>query len=452
MLGTLRQRNNLHTFFSGTLRKPPIAIVGAGQAGLQLAIGLKKCGFPVSLYTNRTVEQLLSGKILSSQGMFYEALRLERRLGLNFWDEKCPQNNSVTFTLATRTSPAKPAIVWQGATNKPYQSIDQRLKFSQWLMEFEHFGGHISIQDVGLTQLNRIAREHALTVVAGGKGEISQSFVRDNVHSHFDKPQRTLACLYVKGVIPANGLQGVRANIIPGVGEFFIMPGLTINGACEMMLFEGIPGGAFDCWRGITDPQQQLEKALSLLKKFVPWEAERCANAKLTDQEATLTGSYTPIVRHPTFKLPCGKSVLGIGDTVVLNDPIAGQGANNASKAAFLYMNRILECSNTKASFDEQWMQKTFEVYWQNVGKWATKWSHLMLMPPAPHVIDLLNAASSYPTIANKLANGFDDPSTLFPWISHPDDTQQLISGVKQGEQSAQSIPKESQPKLTLSI
>ena len=74
-------------------------------------------------------------------------------------------------------------------------------------------------------------------------------------------------------------------------------------------------------------PPRRLEKALSLLKTYIPRQFERCKNAVLIDEHATLVGSYTPVVRHPTVRLPCGKFVLGLGDVVVLNDPIAGQGA-----------------------------------------------------------------------------------------------------------------------------
>lgn len=420
-------------FFSHRFKKLPVSIIGGGQSGLMLGIGLRKQGIPVSLFTNRTAEQVLNGNILSSQGMFNSALLLERRLGLNFWDSTCPKNKAVTFSLIPPNA-QKPVIRWLGLTDEPYQSVDQRLKFSRWLQEFQRLNGQLYFQDVGLKELNTIAQDHALTIVAGGKGEISQAFPRNKIRSHFDKPQRILACLYVNNITPVIGLSGVRVNLIPGIGEFFIMPGLTINGSCEMMLFEGIPGGAFDCWQGITDSQQLLEQALRLLKKFVPLEAERCTHARLTDPRGTLVGSYTPVVRYPTFNLPCGKPVLGIGDTLNLNDPIAGQGANNACKAAFLYLNRIIEQSQQKGYFDEIWMKKTYEMYWESIGKWATKWSHIMLMPPAPHMVDLLNAASQSPAIANTLANGFDDPSTLFPWISHPEDTEKFIKGIEQEE------------------
>lgn len=70
-----------------------------------------------------------------------------------------------------------------------------------------------------------------------------------------------LCCLYVKDVEERTNSQGVRANVIPGIGEYFITPGLTLTGPCEMILFEGFPGGPFDCWQDILNPAQRLEKA-----------------------------------------------------------------------------------------------------------------------------------------------------------------------------------------------
>ncbi len=189
--------------------------------------------------------------------------------------------------------------------------------------------------------------------------------------------------------------------------------------------------GLFDVWHNLN-PSQRLEKALNLLQTYIPRQFERCKRAVLTDNQATLVGSYTPVVRHPIIRLPCGKSALGIGDIVVLNDPIAGQGANNAIKAADLYAKEIQE--HGEKPFDERWMHDTFEQYWKFCGKWATKWSHLLLMPPAPHVVALLSAASRSQPIANLLADGFDDPSSLFPWIMHPDDTLKIIQEIEQSQ------------------
>lgn len=402
-----------------------IAIIGAGQAGLQLGIGLVKRGYPVSLFTNRTAQQVLHGGIMSSQGMFNSAIKHERNLGISFWDadDALPRNRWVNFNLFL--PPNSTRLQWHGRVSKPYQSVDQRLKFSRWMEVFEKNGGKLIIEDVDKATLDKVAKWHDLTVVSGGKGEISALFPRNDVLSHFDRPQRKLACLYVHHFKEDTKHPGVSANIIPNVGEFFVMPGLTISGPCHMLLFEAIVGKEFDCWDGITDPQERLRIAKELLERFLPEQAELCRSAELTDNLATLVGSYTPVIRQPTIRLPCGKPVLGMGDTIVLNDPIAGQGANNASKAAQLYMEAIT--NRGKAVFDEEWMKETFSSYWNNHAKWATKWTHMMLMPPEPHMISLLEAATYTPTIANKLADGFDDPSTLFPWISHPVDIERMI-------------------------
>ena len=408
-------------------KKSTIAIIGAGQAGLQLACGLLKKGYVVNIFSNRTPEQIYQGSILSSQGMFDSALNFERELSLNFWDGVCPKNIAVTMTLVN-PNPLQKAIEWTGITQKPYQSIDQRLKFSYWMQHLQDFGGKLIIQDVDLITLDKIASEHDLTIVASGKGEISSVFIRNAERSNFSSPQRMLACLYVTNILPS-AYPGVQANIIPEIGEYFTVPGLTLNDNCEMMLFEGIPGSTFDCWNNIITPTQQLSKALELLKEYVPWEFERCKNAVLTDSKAVLTGGYTPIVKHPTSQLPCGKFVLGIADAVVLNDPIAGQGANNAAKAAAIYLREIIK--NEDNLFDDTWMRQTFECYWEECAQWSTAWTNLLLQPPAPHVIELFKIASQYPELANKFANGFDNPATLFPWINHPEAAEKMIKTIQ---------------------
>lgn len=402
--------------------KRHIAVIGAGQSGLQLAIHLLSLGsYKVSLFSERSAEEIKSGSIMSSQVMFDTALKNERMLGLNFWDAESPKNENVTFSLAIPGSNI-PAIYWQGNV-KVYQSIDQRIKFSRWLEVFEEMGGDLLIQSVNQQSLNSIAQHHDLTIVTTGKGEVNRLFPENKERSLFSSPQRALSCLYVKDMIPApEGAAGVRVNVIPGVGEYFTTPGLTHNGHCEMMLFEGIPNGPLDCWGTISSPEEHLEKAKELLKMFVPWEADRCAYIQLTDAKATLLGQYTPTIRHPVVTLPCGESILGLGDAVVLNDPIAGQGANHAGKTAYLYAERIQQ--RGEAEFDETWMNETAELAWNLYGKYSTQLSTLLLAPPSTHMIEALKAAENNQKLADQLANGFNDPDMLI-WLS--DSTAQII-------------------------
>ncbi|MFM2322160.1 MAG: hypothetical protein RLZZ225_313 [Pseudomonadota bacterium] len=392
-----------------------ISIIGAGQTGLQLGIGLLRAGYPVSLYSRYSAKEILNGGILSSPSMFNDSLECERKLSLNYWDSVCPKNKTVTYTLS-QSNKTEITLRWQGNTTHPYQAIDQRLKFFRWIEEFIQLGGQLIIQNVNNNDLNHIAKQQDLTIVTSGKGEISQLFLTNTTRTIFDKPQRVLCCLYVKDMASIATSQGVRANVIPGVGEYFITPGLTVTGTCEMMLFEGLPGGPFDCWQAITNPDLRLEKALELLKKFIPWEAELCQKIALTDRQATLQGSVTPVIRNPIFRLPCGKPILGLGDTVILNDPIGGQGANIACQTANFYLEKIKARKNLL--FSETWMHETFEIYWKQIAQWAVQWTNLLLKP-SENLITLLQAASTQADTANQLANGFNNPAKLLRILAH---------------------------------
>jgi hypothetical protein len=255
--------------------------------------------------------------------------------------------------------------------------------------------------------------------------------------------------MYVKGMTPVKDHPGVRANIIPGVGEYFTMPGFSLNGHCEMMLFEGIPGAAFDCWDDVKNADEQLDRGIKLLKQHIPWEAEKCDQLKLADSQATLIGRYTPTIRRATAKLPCGKLALGMADTVVLNDPVAGQGSNNAAKCADIYLDAILKRGNEP--FDEAWMHETFECYWKQSAQAATQWSTMLLLPPPPHVIELLQAATKIPNIADKLANGFDQPASLFPWITDENLTKTMIKQLAHEEKVAPEV-EDTSNNITLGI
>ena len=55
-----------------------IAIVGGGQAGLPLALGLLDKGYEVTVVTNREPDDIRRGKVMSSQCMFDASLQIER--------------------------------------------------------------------------------------------------------------------------------------------------------------------------------------------------------------------------------------------------------------------------------------------------------------------------------------------------------------------------------------
>jgi flavin reductase (DIM6/NTAB) family NADH-FMN oxidoreductase RutF len=303
------------------------------------------------------------------------------------------------------------------------QSVDQRLKISRWLAQFQSRGGELHIKAAGPEDLAACARTHDLVIVASGKGALGQLFERDPGRSTFSQPQRALALTYVTGLQPRLPYSAVCFNLIPNVGEYFVFPALTTGGPCEIMVFEGVRGGPMDCWSEHLSPAQHLARSKEILERFLPWEAARCRNIELTDGNGVLSGCVVPTVRKPVANV-AGLPILGMADAVVLNDPITGQGANNAARCAGIYLEAILERGNGPA--DAEWMQQTFDRYWTGYAQWVTEWTNLLLKPPA-HVLRLLACAGKNPAIASAFVNGFDDPRTLFPWFTEPAEADKFI-------------------------
>lgn len=395
-----------------------ITIIGGGQSGLQLGLGLLKNGYQVRVVQNRTADEIATGKVLSSQCMFHNAVQHERDLGIDFWSDSCPPVEGINFSVPSPDTPGEKVIDWVGRLDGNAYSVDQRVKIPRWMAEFETLGGSIVIKEAGLSDLELYARQDDLVIVASGKGEIGRLFQRDPEKSPYDKPMRALALTYVTGMTPRPEHSAVCFNLIPGVGEYFVFPALTTTGPCEIMVLEGVPGGPMDCWADVKSPEQHLEVSKRILQTFLPWEAERCRDVALTDDNGILSGRFPPTVRNPVATLPSGAHVLGLGDTVCLNDPITGQGSNNAAKAAAVYLGRIL--AHGDRPYDPTWMQGTFDAYW-DYAQWVTAWTNMLLSPPPPFVLEIMGTACQVPVLAHRMANGFDDPRDFFPWFADPD-------------------------------
>jgi len=405
-----------------------ITIVGGGQSGLQLGLGLLKNGYRVRVVQNRTADEIAGGKVLSSQCMFHTAMQNERDLGIDFWADTCPPVEGINFMVPSPETPGEKVIDWTGRLDRNAYSVDQRVKIPRWMAEFEKLGGTIVIKEAGISDLEFYARHDDLVVVASGKGEIGRLFERDPEKSPYDKPMRALALTYVHGMTPRPEHSAVCFNLIPGVGEYFVFPALTNTGACEIMVLEGVPGGPMDCWDSVRSPAEHLAMSKKILETFLPWEADRCRNVELTDANGILSGRFPPTVRHPVATLPSGRQVLGLGDTVCLNDPITGQGSNNASKAAAVYLRRILDQGDRP--FDAPWMQGTFDAYW-DTAQWVTAWTNMLLSPPPPFVLEIMGTACAVPELAHRMANGFDDPRDFFPWFADPEAASSYLAELK---------------------
>lgn len=399
-----------------------IAIIGAGQAGLYLGMELLNAGYAVTLFSDRAPEAILNSKPMATPILYNDALQLERKLGLNFWDEQSPGLDKVRNYLCDPEGNI--ALVLSYNLEQRWQAVDQRLKFPTWMREFEKRGGKLIIQPMTSNDLEDCTQNYDLVVVAVGRGSFSL-FERDLEKSIHDKPLRHLGGVIVTGVKrDEDDLFTHKITTIPGVGEVLQCPFYAKDkGFSYVLAFEACPGGAMDRFGQVENGQELLEISQKLVQEFTPWDYKAVENIELSDRNAWLCGAITPTVRKPIGRLPNGAIVMGIGDAVILNDPLAGQGANSATKMAHLVAQRIVEHGNQR--FDADWIQAVFDEFWQ-YSQHANALTNSMLMPGA-HVQDIMIAAAQNPDVANDVFKGINHPPSLFPWFFNPEEAKKYL-------------------------
>lgn len=386
-----------------------IAIVGSGQSGLQLGISLlRDNNHEVTLYTPNTAEEIAAGRLPSSAAVFGAALAHERAAGLSLWDKEDPLIDGLRLRIGDGAGGT--AVGWDAPLRAPAQAVDQRLKYPAWLRLFAELGGRVAHRRVTPESLDQLAAQHDLTVVASGKGGLSEVFPVRRQHP----AARTLGLCLVHG-LRITSPDRVRFNILPTVGEAIAIPAVTADGPAYFMLLEAVPGGPLDRWPESVSAQAHLSLTRDLLAAFFPWESEAFRTAELVDEHAWLTHptGIRPTIREPVATLPSGRIALGLADVVVLNDPIAGQGANNAAHHAAITHRAIRDHDGP---FDAPWMHRVFAEFWAHA-EWSTLFSQALLAPPPAHVQQLLGMAAMRPEIAERFGQGFVDPPDLRHWF-----------------------------------
>jgi 2-polyprenyl-6-methoxyphenol hydroxylase-like FAD-dependent oxidoreductase len=409
-----------------------IAIIGGGQCGLHLAFGLLNRGCDVTLYSERSAEQVLAGRIASTAFLFNSTLQMERKLGLNFWEDEAPLGEGIAVDF--REPGGKSVLAVKGRLlDKAGQALDPRTKFARWMGEFEKRGGTLVVQAVSVRELDLIAGQHALTIVAAGKGTLQNLFARDDEKSVHRSPARHIAAVLLRGPKmlgdrpwPGTPFRPLRFNFVSGVGEFFSLPFFSHTvGECRSFHFEARPGSAMDRFNEARDGAEVLALARDVVAQFAPEDLPQLEQAELTDPNAWLKAAFTPVVRHPVSRLPSGRAVLAAGDTACLDDPIAGQGANNASRMADFLVRRI--AAHGEAVFDEEWMHDAMRTFWDESASYTTAFTNALLEPPGAPLLEVLHAASRAQPVADAFVGCFDNPRSFWPWIADIGEARSFI-------------------------
>ena len=399
-----------------------IAIVGSGISGLAAAHGLRKSGFDVTLYSDRTADDWLhKSRPTGTAARFDLALTYERELGLNFWDDVAPKGEGVYLTFCPELH--NPLVTLLGRFERPFQAVDVRLQSARWMAELERRGGRIVIAKVAVTDLDSIAREHDLVIIAAGRADLCQLFARDDARSVYDSAQRQLAMVIATGPARFNvPMTPVRFDFLGTDGEIFFVPYFHKDkGPSWNILVEAKRGSRLDRFNGLTSGEQVLERLKLVAGELFPWDAGFVRDLQLADENGWLTGAVTPTIRRASAELPSGRAIAALGDTAISYDPIAAQGANSGIKQARHLVQAIV--ARGDRPFDRAWIDETFESYYEEHARFAYKFSALLLEEITAPAKELLIAqygsdgrvenTSAQQRIANAFVENFNDPRRL---------------------------------------
>jgi 2-polyprenyl-6-methoxyphenol hydroxylase-like FAD-dependent oxidoreductase len=391
-----------------------IGIVGAGIAGLHLGLLLQQRGIAATVYTDRTAAQLRAARLPALVARFGPTRERERALGVNHWDSP----DFGIFAVHVSLGGPQP-LAFCGELTQPAIMVDMRIYCATLLEDFAARGGRVVVGPVDADDVRRLAAAHDLVVVASGRASLTELFPRLPEHSPYHEPQRLLCAGLFHGITYADPL-GVSFAISPGAGEIFDAPILSFAGRQSGLFIEAIPGGPLEAAARAPyadDPARSARTLLDAIREHAPHLFARIDPDAfaLTRPLDLLQGAITPTVRRAFTRFDSGYAV-ALGDVHVVNDPVLGQGANAASRAAWA----LGEAIGGGGPYDEAFCQQAERRLWESA-RAATAWTNAMLQPPPPHAVGLFVAAAREQAVADALVDTFAAPERGWEAFASPE-------------------------------
>ena len=405
-----------------------IGIVGAGVAGLHLGLYLRQQGIETTLYAEKNAEQQFASRIPALVARVGHTRERERQLGVNHWDGGHNEFNVMNFHI-----PGEHPMSFTGHSTEPLIAVDMRIYLGRLQEDFAARGGHVVVGPTKASDLEALSEKHDLLLVATGRGGITELFPVIEEDSPYNQPQRWISMGLFTGI--RNLEMQAHVTFAPGQGEIFEFPIYSFAPNMTGLGIESIPGSAFDAWTHLRyedDPQAFNNGLLELLREYAPNTYSRIDPEKfgLNRPLDLMQGGVTPAVRKGYATLPNGKQVIAIGDAHFANDPITGQGANTASRMAFLIGEEI----STNQVFDEEFARRIEQRVRTYAGPVA-KWSNAMLGQPEQHMIDLMVGAAQNQGLADEFARFFEKANEAWDSFGSPEGAAALMA--KHGYQPA---------------
>jgi 2-polyprenyl-6-methoxyphenol hydroxylase-like FAD-dependent oxidoreductase len=409
-------------------RNRSIAIIGAGQTGVSAGIGFLNAGFDVTLFSDRDRRSLRDDIPASGTAVtFAVAQAAERELGLDDYTGRAPGATGQSTQIfsgsgADRKDELDFDVTYDGVRGI---GVDTRLKVDDRLGEFLTAGGRFVVTAITADSLDDVAGAHDLTLVATGRGGLSNLFAVDESRTVYDKPQRSLLMLTVAGlghgpdVFAHRSSAGGEHNtfaISSEQGELWWGPYLhKDSGPAWSFLGFAKPGSDWEKrFAAAHDATSAHRIVTDVHRDYVDWDLPEISATTVipNDPHSWLRGAVTPTVRRAVGVTRSGHPVLALGDTAISFDPIGAQGAQGGLiQSAQL----VAAARDYTGPFDQGWLHDRFEHFWSTRGAAAVLVTRLFLGDPefAPYGHLFFPAGSASPAFGAALFGLLSDPNPL---------------------------------------
>lgn len=407
-----------------------IGIVGAGIAGLHLALYLQKHGVDATLITDRAPDDYRNIRLLNTVAHHHVTIAREDYLGVNHWSDP-----KLYYYYHDHFFNFPQPLGFRGDFSKPSRAVDYRIYLPMLMDDFSRRGGRIEYRQIGQDDIGPLVDRFDLLVVATGKGPLGQLFTYRPEHSPYSQPQRRLCVGLYTGVRQPDPMN-VTLSVSPGHGEMIVIPTVTFDGVANALLMENVPGGDMEELATLSyddNPKHFLRVILDKLEKHHPSTYDRIDTARfdLAQPQDLLQGGVVPTVRNTTVEFDGGKCAIALGDVHSVVDPMMGQGANVASYAAFVLGEEIVGADVLDARFCEK-----VDLKRQDRVLAAARWTNVMLQPPSEALGMLIGTMSQNQALADEFTENFNYPDAQWDRVSTPERIKAFI-----GKHSSPAAP-----------
>ncbi|MEU1984807.1 styrene monooxygenase/indole monooxygenase family protein [Nocardia sp. NPDC019395] len=422
------------------------AVIGAGQAGVTAALGLLDAGFVVTLYSDRDQRGLRDSVPATGTALIFgEAQAAEEALGLPTYLDRAPLHSGLTVRIA---GGGDELIEFDGAFDGYHGlAVDTRLKADERLTTFLERGGRFVVDAVTPERLDPIAADNDLTLVATGRGGLSQLFPIDETRTVYDAPQRSLLTVTVTGLghdesvfahrSPAGGGRS-GFSIVAEQGEAWWGPYLHKDvGPSWAFLGWARPGSDWEKRFAAADSAESAHRIVTeLYRDYLDWDLPEVLATKVIaeDPHSWLKGAVRPLFRAGVGHTSGGHPVAALGDTAVAYDPIAGQGAQSGLIQA---QRLVAAAAGHQGAFDAAWITEQYEAFLAARAEDAAKVTRLFLSDPEFAEIggQFFSAAAVDPGFASAVVGTLHRPQAVHS-VNSVADAHDLITQVT-GEDAA---------------